>query len=382
MASTSRRIPPKQTAKTRANADQLANDLAKQLNIGTAKGKQKASNEATSPESTKLESMRSINAASQALSTAVQSGWKNSSTNPSKVTLNTVNSSAKEVTRHLETLRRLCPGDIDVERAAASVLGKLVALEMVRRYCLGRSPTKPFRQHDLASSFLPDMHCRLLNFLHVQVTEPASNLGLLSIPEPLSPPTDPVILNLVSTYLMYALILATRNERSSVVELATALDAPAHRTLLHWLSHFSTLPTKHVDSLLTRVYSCLTKMSSSREKPLLKPKTPSMAPSPQSLFSLRMYALQCLIHTSSGIIEANTFWDQATKSAFIFAKSTTSTDTTEDDTTRSILARFDTLSELATRRQDVEAFMATDETSKGFIAFCDQWASFAKLVGF
>lgn len=88
--------------------------------------------------------MRSVNSASQALSTVVQSGWKRSDEVPppkqASPTLAAVSVSALAAAKHLAILRE-DSGGLDVERAAGSVLGKLVALEVVcvlhlNRHCL------------------------------------------------------------------------------------------------------------------------------------------------------------------------------------------------------------------------------------------------------
>lgn len=73
--------------------------------------------------------MRAVNAALQTLSNVYQSGWKKSTGGASSKT--TVVSSAAEAAKYLGILRRTSPGDLDVERAALSVVGKLMALEMV-----------------------------------------------------------------------------------------------------------------------------------------------------------------------------------------------------------------------------------------------------------
>lgn len=130
MASTNRRPqsrqPLKPTKPVLVTVDQLANELATKLMIGSGKGKQKAEEG-----DTKVLSMRSVNTASQALTQVVQAGWKKSSSDASKTTLSSVNSSASAAAKGLSNLRKICPGDLDVERAASSVLGKLIALEMV-----------------------------------------------------------------------------------------------------------------------------------------------------------------------------------------------------------------------------------------------------------
>jgi separase len=100
------------------------------------KGKEKAT--PTSAEQ-RVSAMRAVNSASQELSGIVQSGWRRlSDVPPSKISPGFVNASAsaKLVSEQLALLRDMSPGELDIERAAGSVLGKLVALEMV---CVGLS---------------------------------------------------------------------------------------------------------------------------------------------------------------------------------------------------------------------------------------------------
>lgn len=125
--------PSKKSRKPAPTADQLAKDLANKLSITDVKGKQNSREEEESnSEENKIASMRAVNAASLTLSSVVQSGWKKSIGGASsKTALNTVVSSAADATKHFGVLRYISPGDVDVERAALSVLGKLIVLEMV-----------------------------------------------------------------------------------------------------------------------------------------------------------------------------------------------------------------------------------------------------------
>lgn len=120
--------------KAASSTDQLADQLATGLTISNGKGKQKALAVA-SDEDIRLSAMRSVNSASQALTTAVQSGWKRSSLisqSKSSTNLSIITSSAVSAAKNLSVLRGMRSNDLDIERAAASVLTKLVALEMVR----------------------------------------------------------------------------------------------------------------------------------------------------------------------------------------------------------------------------------------------------------
>lgn len=96
--------------------------------------------------------MRTVNAASRSLSGIVDSGWKyttSEKTKPSptqgrlKKPSVQVDTNAAEVEKlaasaknDLAILRELRPGNIDIERAASSIVGKLISLESVSLPCL------------------------------------------------------------------------------------------------------------------------------------------------------------------------------------------------------------------------------------------------------
>jgi separase len=108
--------------------DELADQLASGLHVSSAN---KAST--SSVEKCRLAAMRSVNTASQNLSAVVQSGWKlkTGSTGKMATTSRSVNTSVASISKSLRDLRDISPGGVDVERAAVSVVGKLIALEMV-----------------------------------------------------------------------------------------------------------------------------------------------------------------------------------------------------------------------------------------------------------
>ena len=205
--------------------------------------------------------------------------------------------------------------------------------------------------------------------------------SLLSIPEPSSPLSNPIILNLISTYLLHVLIVKARPDKAtskSIEELASSLTSPITRSLLHWFPNFASLPEKHTDYLLTRAYSTLTKLCSSFSTSPNKsdPKFKGQICSPESLFTLRTYALRCLCHTSPGVIQAGTFWDQATSFSVALAKA--SSKSCEDRAARLVLDVYSEIASLAMKRSDHETFMGLDV--KAFLTFCDYWTSFAKRV--
>ena len=112
-------------------AEDLADALVTKLTISGPKGKKKAAPEVISEDDLRISAMRSVNSASQELSNVVRSGWKKSLSNFSKTTLSNAESSALTAEENLCVLRRIRLQDMDVERAAVSVLGKLVTLDMV-----------------------------------------------------------------------------------------------------------------------------------------------------------------------------------------------------------------------------------------------------------
>jgi len=79
--------------------------------------------------------MRAINGASQGLTAVVKSGWKAPSVEPSRKKPTTAQYEAfglaTSARSALGDLRVISPEDVDVERAAISVVGKLLSLDMV-----------------------------------------------------------------------------------------------------------------------------------------------------------------------------------------------------------------------------------------------------------
>ena len=100
---------------------------------------------AKSTQDKRVAAMRAVNAASQGLTAIMKSGWKASRPDPSAkkstATTHEVFNLAASARTALRDLRALLPGDIDVERAAISVAGKLLGLDVVS--CWFISPWVP-----------------------------------------------------------------------------------------------------------------------------------------------------------------------------------------------------------------------------------------------
>lgn len=202
-----------------------------------------------------------------------------------------------------------------------------------------------------------------------------SLFDVLSLPLP-APDTllSEILQMLVSTYLLHAItVTLSANAVSPLLDpslLSTALQTTP--TLLQWLPYLSALPTKHKDSILTRVYSLLTKSFPSA--------TSSAAIAvtlPHVTLSLRTYALKCLLHTS-GSLDPNTFWDQVIKFGVSFVKASTTQAQNEEEVIGVVLRAFAELARLAGERENEWRWIS----GRGFIGFCEYWMGFAKRVSF
>ncbi|KAJ7632765.1 cysteine peptidase C50 [Roridomyces roridus] len=320
------------------------------LAISNPKGKGKEKAATLSPEERRVAAMRAVNAASQELSVLVQSGWKPSSdTAPTK--RSSANSAAASVSKHLALLREVSPGELDIERAAGSVLGKLVTLEMF----------------DAALPALQQMHPRLCALLGTDApSNSPDNLHLLSIPRPQAP-ADPILLTLVTTFLLHALttishLVSTPASKISPASFSYALGSCP--TILEWSPLLSTLPASHADMIFTRAYSSLIKAAGVLQTTIK---------SYRHAFSLRDYAISCLAHTGPGKIQPQSFWDQCIKSAALYVKASEE----NNEATQSVLDAFGRLVTRMQAREDAESFMS----GKGFISFCECWTSFANRAG-
>lgn len=193
-----------------------------------------------------------------------------------------------------------------------------------------------------------------------------SPVRLLSLPLPMTaPPTDIVLLTLISTYLMHAIITLMNNvirspSSTSPDSFSTALLDPG--TLLTWVPHFVSLPDKHKDTMLTRTYTVLTKSCS------------SFSASSRSTFLIRMYALKCLLCTSTGTVQPTTFWDQVQKLCATYVK--TSSPMSEEEQLSVAKLVSECLGELVQMAQSKTSFME----GKSFVLLCETWTSFAKRV--
>ena len=122
--------------KVPVSVDDVTRRLASTLTISNSKGV--GTEYLGAPESIqdrRVSIMRAVNSGSQGLTGLIKSGWKAPSVDPSGKKSTTALHEAfglvTSVRSALGDLRVISPGDVDVERAAISVAGKLLSLDMV-----------------------------------------------------------------------------------------------------------------------------------------------------------------------------------------------------------------------------------------------------------
>ncbi|KAI0360283.1 hypothetical protein OH77DRAFT_1393661 [Trametes cingulata] len=290
--------------------------------------------------------MRAVNSASKSLSAIQESGWKASDAKSDKTTAAAAVKHATSARKELGVLRELSPGEVDVERAASSLVGKLIALEM----------------YQAASGILQDMRSPLVTLYHPEHPATATNSlhDLLSLPLHEGFISE-LHLTLISTYLLYALTVALHTTTDLAALLATLHD-PTLSTLLTWTPALAQLPEKQHDHLFTRAYTVTSRFGS------------SSGIAPAQAYSLRIYSLLCLACTRPSVIAPNTFWEQAIKFTSAFANA----DSVQPaEGARIVLEGIARLIGYAERRSDHNDFMS----GVAFARFCEYWSRFAKQAG-
>ncbi|CCM06462.1 uncharacterized protein FIBRA_08727 [Fibroporia radiculosa] len=313
----------------------LAAELESKLAITDPQVKGKARAKAPSNEERLSRVMRSVNAISKNLTTAIEN-------NRSPTTrLDEWAASARSALAELRTLR---PKEIDVERAASSIVRKLIALEM----------------DGPAAQCLQDMHqplTRLYN--HANPTVPEVKLTrfvVLPLPSEAIQLSD-IVLDLVATFFLHQAILCCRSH-TNLTRFVAALEDSSVPSLLDWTPYLAQLPPKQHDSLFTRIYTAIATISS-----------PSDLNADQIL-TLRTFGLLSLLCARPGVTAPDAFWDQASKWIRVTVQ-------LGNVTVKMVLQTCDKLTTAARNREDGDAFTR----GRGFAKFCDYWAVWAKEAG-
>jgi separase len=92
------------------------------------------------------------------------------------------------------------------------------------------------------------------------------------------------------------------------------------------------------------------------------------------LMLIRMYALKCLLCTSAGTVQPNTFWDQIQKSCTVYVRYSSPMSEAEELSVAKLVSK--SLGEVVQIAQSKSSFVE----GKPFVLLCETWASFAKRV--
>lgn len=158
---------------------------------------------------------------------------------------------------------------------------------------------------------------------------------------PLPPPSDSdVLLPLLASYLLHSIQLSPQSILS------------ADNTLFHWIPY---LPSKLLDGILTKAYSALSKSKSQAQD--------------SDGFTVRIYALKCLLHTSIGVLsDPAKFWSELLNVLSSFSPSVAPS---------LVLSALGDIVSLVQQRSDAPAFFAASTWPR----VVDGWCSMAKQVG-
>ncbi|KAG9309980.1 peptidase family C50-domain-containing protein [Chiua virens] len=365
-------MPPTKTAnsawrttrvKVTTTTDDLRTKFATKLTLHDRNPSQKQLSRVEPTEDERTTCMRAVNLSLQTLSEATQSGWKftpegTKNARNANTTARKVDDATKTAKKALQGLREISPDDLDVERAACGITGKLITLEM----------------YEEAVQFLKDMHPRLLRIAATDQSgaEHSSPLHLLVLPRPTS--CDPTILTLLITSVTHALnALLSLLLRPSLPFSARALVSTLQHShsLLAWAPSMKrdNIPEKTRDALLTKAYTFINKACTA-----LSSGDRSNA-DPKSIFHLRIYALSCLLHTTSGTIKSSTFWDHVHKACLFYAR----TEPTKQDGELDRAARVScSLTEVVKLAQSLHESTFSD--GRSFVQMCETWMNFAQKV--
>ncbi len=246
------------------------------------------------------------------------------------------------------------------------------------------------------------MHPRLCAHLNLSSSSDQARERTSYLHIPLNPSkTDPTLLTVISTYLTYALTIIFQlpsnvqkaKDNIPIHTLANDLDNTCD-TLLSWIPHFTSLSSKHLDALLARAYTSLTKFctaylsGSPTLRPMSKKSTsgnnPHDAPTQRSAYLIRMYALQCLAHTTVDVVAPTSIWDQAVRFGGVYVKSLaparpgqSSNSDVENEAMRTVLRACAKLVDEIQSMADSERFT----TDKMFLSFLEWWMTFVRRVG-
>ncbi|KAH7098836.1 peptidase family C50-domain-containing protein [Auriculariales sp. MPI-PUGE-AT-0066] len=288
---------------------------------------------------TRKQLVADINAASQQLSAIAKAGWKATASTQSEAassySSNQVKTLATTLQTQLAALRVTAPGDVDVEHAAVSVLGKLAQIELF----------------ELALNLALDIRPALAALYHP--IEPI---------EPLKKPVSAMTSSKATKQLTATRALPQQPLYDhSIAHLPLPRTRDAHHsrgTLLDWHPLFG---AQQVNNFLRVPFQCIPRHLAAAQAP------------PVVLFRVRTWTLECLLKLNE--LDFEGFWNQAVIFASLYTKAVTTEASTVDACT-SIGATFATLVRATQKRQDGTSALAV----KSFATFTQRWMQFAKKI--
>ncbi|EJC97616.1 uncharacterized protein FOMMEDRAFT_171563 [Fomitiporia mediterranea MF3/22] len=323
------------------DVDRLASKLGSRLKIsdvpnkgsGTQARKGTSSKAISTPEESKVAAMKSVNTVLQSLA-SLPAGKGISSRS-------TVSSTVASGRAALNILRNLNPGLIDTERAALSMVGKLLA----------------HNAYETSATILSEIQRHLPTFYDHEVTPTSlqAPISLLHLPLPISS-LDPPIQACVQTYFSHAFSVCaqTVSTRADCFEAyCDALDGPS--SLHSWVRFLTAVPPKSLDGLFRRAYIALTTSFASPPNPQL------------NVLKIRFYALRILLLSNE--LDLTPFWEQCIKYATSYARNMDGNEE-EDKKIMALLTCFANIANAADGRRE----------GKGWLAFCEYWLALARRV--
>ncbi|TCD70963.1 hypothetical protein EIP91_000870 [Steccherinum ochraceum] len=360
---------------TPSAVDALASTLASNLTLSdkSSKGKQKVAASPPDPEEQCLAAMRAVNASSKRLSGIVAGGWKpydNEKRKKGGLSVEDVRKLVDEVAGDLRFLREMKAGSLDIERAASSIIGKILSLEM----------------YDAALPCVMDMHDALARLYCPSFNRPPETGGdyFLTLP-PLAdgdPPPSEIVISLICSYFVHALstfcaalgISPPLPHSLSVNEFGRLVQAGlAPGSFRNWLPFFASDPSrgKIADSACTKIYTIFTKTCSALISLPSPPRSTANA-SPSAVFRMRVFSLSCLAQTSPGTIEADAFWGEVGKVVAEYK------DDKAEPRHGLVLSSITSLVDVVEMRSDKGTYL--DPQGKRFRQVLDGWLSIAKTA--
>ncbi|KAG8988816.1 hypothetical protein FRB93_003969 [Tulasnella sp. JGI-2019a] len=319
--------------------------------------------------------MATYNEASQTLAKLVQAGWKASTAPPrtakpvksnpkdNKASVEAVIATASSCQVALNCVRtaNMSYSAIDIEKAAGSLVGKLLSMEL---YQLALACLRDMKVAFLALYSHADQTIGISdhdnkNTREFSITEHANDHCL---PLPSSGAAiEPTLLSMFAMFQLNAIVALARVARKTD---ALSLDRVLCQdgNIMDWNPIYRR-PGGLEPARMVSIYNSIARNLSTVDATAV------------SLLRVRGWAMKCLM--VSNAVEEGTLWEQSTKCARSYVNSQEAAKSTETDiaTAKEVCAFFD---ELVKAAEDLRSPSLL--SGPGFILACDYWIRFAKYL--